>query len=97
MVLYPDAQAKGQEEIDRVLGRDRLPTFEDRLSLPYVEAIYREVMRLHPPVPMGEHFQVTYTFLMATYFLGAEHSLIEDDVYLGYHIPKGSFCSALSV
>jgi len=76
MVLHPAVQAKGQEEIDRVLGRDRLPTFEDRLSLPYVEAIYREVMRMHPPVP-----------------LGLEHSLIEDDFYQGYHIPKG--CSVI--
>ncbi|KAE9383003.1 cytochrome P450 1 [Gymnopus androsaceus JB14] len=71
IVLHPDVQAKAQEEIDRVVGRDRLPTFEDRLSLPYIEAIYRELMRLHPPVP-----------------LGIEHSSIEDDSYLGYHIPK---------
>ncbi|KAJ3936334.1 MAG: cytochrome P450 1 [Lentinula lateritia] len=53
MCLHPDAQTKGQEEIDRVIGKDRLPTFEDCRHLPYVEAIYREVMRLHPPVPLG--------------------------------------------
>ncbi|GAW09426.1 cytochrome p450 [Lentinula edodes] len=53
MCLHPNAQTKGQEEIDRVIGKDRLPTFEDRRHLPYVEAIYREVMRLHPPVPLG--------------------------------------------
>ncbi|KIK50472.1 hypothetical protein GYMLUDRAFT_89275 [Collybiopsis luxurians FD-317 M1] len=53
MCLDPEVQRKGQEELDRVVGRDRLPTFEDRPSLPYVEAIYRETMRLHPPVPLG--------------------------------------------
>ncbi|KAF9066797.1 cytochrome P450 2 Le.CYP2 [Rhodocollybia butyracea] len=53
MTLHPEVQAKGQSEIDRVIGRDRLPTFEDRQSLPYVEAIYQEVMRLHPPLPLG--------------------------------------------
>ncbi|KAJ3774223.1 cytochrome P450 1 [Lentinula raphanica] len=53
MCLHPDIQRKGQEEIDHVIGQDRLPTFEDRSSLPYVEAIYREVMRLHPPIPNG--------------------------------------------
>ncbi|KAJ3772039.1 cytochrome P450 1 [Lentinula raphanica] len=53
MCLHPDIQRKGQEEIDRVIGQDRLPTFEDRSSLPYVEAIYREVMRLYPPLPNG--------------------------------------------
>lgn len=54
MTLHPEIQRKGQEEIDVVIGKDRLPTFEDRLSLPYVEAIYREVMRLHPPIPSGK-------------------------------------------
>ncbi len=54
MALHPDFQAKAQDEIDRVVGCDRLPTLEDRKSLPYVEAIYREVMRLNPPLPLGK-------------------------------------------
>jgi len=53
MTLHPDAQTKGQEEIDHIVGKDRLPTLDDRPSLPYVESIYRETMRLHPPVPLG--------------------------------------------
>ncbi|KAF9078735.1 cytochrome P450 1 [Rhodocollybia butyracea] len=53
MTQHPDVQSKARAEIDRVIGRDRLPTFEDRSSLPYVESIYREVMRMHPPVPLG--------------------------------------------
>ncbi|KAJ4485417.1 cytochrome P450 [Lentinula aciculospora] len=53
MTLNPDVQTKGQTEIDRVIGQNRLPTFTDRPSLPYVEAIYRELMRLHPPIPNG--------------------------------------------
>ncbi|KAF9066785.1 cytochrome P450 [Rhodocollybia butyracea] len=52
LTLHPDVQAKGQAEIDGVVGRDRLPTFEDRKSLPYVQSIYREIMRLHPAVPV---------------------------------------------
>ena len=35
MILYPDVQKKAQEEIDRVVGSDRLPDFQDRKSLPY--------------------------------------------------------------
>ncbi|KAI0755469.1 cytochrome P450 [Irpex lacteus] len=37
MLLNPDAQAKAQREIDEVVGRDRLPNFADRDSLPYVQ------------------------------------------------------------
>ncbi|KAJ8091252.1 monooxygenase activity protein [Marasmius tenuissimus] len=53
MTRNPNSQAKAQKEIDEVVGRDRLPTYEDRKSLPYIEAIYREVMRWHPPGPLG--------------------------------------------
>ncbi|KAF9078698.1 cytochrome P450 1 [Rhodocollybia butyracea] len=53
MTQHPEVQSKAQAEIDRVIGRDRLPNFEDRQSLPYVESIYREIMRMHPPLPIG--------------------------------------------
>jgi hypothetical protein len=45
MVLYPECQKKAQAEIDSVIGSSRLPTFEDRERLPYVECICRETLR----------------------------------------------------
>ncbi|KIN97354.1 hypothetical protein M404DRAFT_32334 [Pisolithus tinctorius Marx 270] len=53
MVLHPDVQRKAQEEIDRVVGTDRLPDFDDRPSLPYVEAILLETLRWISVVPLG--------------------------------------------
>ncbi|EIW77084.1 cytochrome P450 [Coniophora puteana RWD-64-598 SS2] len=53
LVLHPEAQKLGQQEIDRVVGSHRLPNFEDRASLPYLEAIYRESLRWHPVSPLG--------------------------------------------
>ncbi|KAL2008457.1 hypothetical protein VTN00DRAFT_6651 [Thermoascus crustaceus] len=53
MTLYPDVQRKAQEEIDRVVGTDRLPGFEDREKLPYIDAIVKEILRWHPVAPMG--------------------------------------------
>nr|ANC28041.1 cytochrome P450 [Polyporus umbellatus] len=53
MVLYPDVQKKAQEEIDRVVGSDRLPDFEDRDNLPYVEGVFKEVFRWNATVPLG--------------------------------------------
>ena len=45
MVLYPECQAKAQEEIDAVIGSDRLPEFQDRESLPYLECLVQETLR----------------------------------------------------
>ncbi|KAG1724663.1 hypothetical protein EDB19DRAFT_1603905, partial [Suillus lakei] len=42
MVLYPNVQRRAQAEIDSVIGANRLPTFEDRALLPYVESVMRE-------------------------------------------------------
>ncbi|KAG2126244.1 cytochrome P450 [Suillus bovinus] len=53
MVLHPEVQRRAQAEIDSVIGRDRLPVFEDRTSLPYVESILRETFRWHPILPLG--------------------------------------------
>ncbi|KAJ6466258.1 cytochrome P450 [Mycena sanguinolenta] len=53
MALYPEIQEKAQTEIDTVIGAGRLPEFEDRPSLPFVEALYRETMRWRPITPLG--------------------------------------------
>ncbi|KAF8139517.1 cytochrome P450 [Mycena galopus ATCC 62051] len=53
MAIHPDIQKKAQTEIDKFIGTHRLPEFEDRPLLPFVEAIYREVMRWKPVLPLG--------------------------------------------
>ncbi|KIM73756.1 hypothetical protein PILCRDRAFT_828807, partial [Piloderma croceum F 1598] len=53
LVLYPEVQTRGQEELDRVVGRDRLPTFDDRPFLPYIEGIVKETLRWNPVLPGG--------------------------------------------
>ncbi|KAK0231772.1 cytochrome P450 [Armillaria nabsnona] len=73
MVLHPEVQEKAQAQIDAVVGSERLPTIEDRESLPYIDHILQETMRWNPVVPMG-----------------FPHRSVEDDVYRGMFIPKGS-------
>ena len=46
MLMHPDVQKRAQEELDRVVGTDRLPTLDDRENLPFVNAVIMEVMRL---------------------------------------------------
>jgi cytochrome P450 len=49
MLSFPEAQLKAQEELDRVIGRERLPELNDEPSLPYVSALIKEVQRLASP------------------------------------------------
>ncbi|KAH9941402.1 cytochrome P450 [Amylocystis lapponica] len=53
MLLYPDVQRKAQEELDRVVGIDRLPEFSDEASLPYITAIVKELLRWQPVTPLA--------------------------------------------
>ncbi|KAF8817039.1 cytochrome P450 [Phlegmacium glaucopus] len=69
MAIYPDAQRKAQDEIDRVIGSNRLPTYDDRKSLPYVEALYREVLRWGPPSPLNTAHTATEDDIYNGYFI----------------------------
>ncbi|KAF5367770.1 hypothetical protein D9758_009822 [Tetrapyrgos nigripes] len=69
MSLYPDVQRKAQQELDSVLGPGKLPTFADRDFLPYIEAIYREVMRWHPAIPMGLPHETTAPIIYRGYYI----------------------------
>ncbi|KAI0343875.1 cytochrome P450 [Trametopsis cervina] len=54
MLTHPDVLSKVQAEMDAVTGNGaRLPTFEDREALPYLEAVMSEVLRWGVPVPLG--------------------------------------------
>ncbi|KAF8196263.1 putative monooxygenase [Mycena galopus ATCC 62051] len=53
MMLNQDVQAKAREELDGVVGPDRLPVLQDRASLPYVRSMMTEVFRWQPAIPLG--------------------------------------------
>lgn len=53
LVMFPEVQQRAQEEIGHVVGTDRLPTFEDRENLPYVDGIVKEAWRWNPIAPLG--------------------------------------------
>ncbi|KZT69384.1 cytochrome P450 [Daedalea quercina L-15889] len=59
MILFPSALVKAQEEIDYVIGNERLPTYDDRESLPYLECLLQEVYRWHSPIQFGLPHEVT--------------------------------------
>ncbi|CEL57076.1 O-methylsterigmatocystin oxidoreductase OS=Aspergillus flavus (strain ATCC 200026 / FGSC A1120 / NRRL 3357 / JCM 12722 / SRRC 167) GN=ordA PE=2 SV=1 [Rhizoctonia solani AG-1 IB] len=53
MVHYPDIQAKIQQEVDTVVGDQRLPEIEDQDNLPYIGRVIKEVSRWRPVAPLG--------------------------------------------
>ncbi|KAL7597836.1 cytochrome P450 98A2 [Lactuca sativa] len=52
LVKNPRVQQKAQEELDRVIGTDRIMSETDFSKLPYLQSIAKEALRLHPPTPL---------------------------------------------
>nr|WGU11329.1 p-coumarate 3-hydroxylase [Crinum x powellii] len=52
LVKHPRVQEKVQEELDRVVGVDRIMTETDFPNLPYLQCVVKEALRLHPPTPL---------------------------------------------
>ncbi|KAF8399955.1 hypothetical protein HHK36_015827 [Tetracentron sinense] len=52
MVLHPDVQAKAQHELDQCIGDHTHVKDSDIPNLPYLQAIVKEVLRIHPPGPL---------------------------------------------
>lgn len=50
-VLHPDAVRRVQQELDAVVGQERLLSFEDMPKLPYLNGFVKEVLRWRPIVP----------------------------------------------
>jgi cytochrome P450 len=70
----PSFIPKAQQELDAVVGKDRMPTYEDYEALPYIQAVVSETLRWRPVAVLG----------------GTPHASTEDFMYEGMFIPKGS-------
>ena len=52
MVLHPEIQLKAQAEIENIVGSSRVVSDSDIPNLPYLQAIVKECLRVHPPGPL---------------------------------------------
>ncbi|KAE8322187.1 cytochrome P450 [Aspergillus sergii] len=75
MCAFPDVQQEAYAEINRVVGEDRMPDWSDEENLPYCRALVSECLRWRTVTILG----------------GIPHAPIQDDVYQGYTIPKGTW------
>lgn len=91
MTLHQDVQVKAQAEIDSLLEGSRLPEMQDQEHLPYVRNVLKEVLRWRSVAPLGMTALVSdYGEFLNESSTGVPHACIQDDMYKGYHIPKGS-------
>lgn len=77
MVLNPGIQRKVQHELDAAFGNNKISTtsFESELArLPYLQAVIKETLRLHPPGPL----------------LSWARLATQDVCVAGHHIPAGT-------
>ncbi|KAL2319830.1 hypothetical protein Fmac_028799 [Flemingia macrophylla] len=53
LIKNPQIMNKVQQELNTVVGQDRLVTELDLANLPYLQAVVKETLRLHPPTPLS--------------------------------------------
>lgn len=90
LLRYPEVQKRAQSELDAVVGRDRLPEYEDKEALPYINAICQELLRWRMVAPLGKSdIRGKGRVNLPLFNVGVPHAAMEDDVYEGLFIPKG--------
>ncbi|KAL0563744.1 hypothetical protein V5O48_018320 [Marasmius crinis-equi] len=67
MLHFPQVMKKAQQELDSVVGQQRLPEYSDKPNLPYINAIVNETLRWRPVAVLG----------------GTPHAVTADDIYNG--------------
>ena len=89
-MLHPHALT-AQEEIDQLLGGERLLQYSDRPKLPYASAVFKEIVRWRPPTPLGLSWLPTpVQVIISLFHVGIPHRSIQDDIREGHFIPAGT-------
>nr|CAD7202210.1 unnamed protein product [Timema douglasi] len=87
LVHYPEIQIKAQKEIDDVVGRDRTPSLDDKSSLPYIEAIQREVHRRQSLAPLSILRRCTEDTTLGGYFI-PKNTVILPNLWAAHNDPE---------
>ncbi|KAJ3569349.1 hypothetical protein NP233_g5109 [Leucocoprinus birnbaumii] len=87
MTLYPEVARRARSELDEVIGSDRLPTFDDRESLPYMNALVKEVFRWYTVVPAAVPHCSTQDDVHEGYFI-PKGTLVIPNIWKFTHDPR---------
>ncbi|KAF1975719.1 cytochrome P450 76C3 [Bimuria novae-zelandiae CBS 107.79] len=83
---YPEVQHKAWEELDRVVGKERSPTYDDEENLPYIRAIVKETMRIRPVTNIGSPHYTTAPIVYKDVFIPA-NSIVALEQYPIHYDP----------
>ena len=83
----PEIQARVHEELDRVIGRDALPTVDDRTRLPYTFACLAESMRYRTIGPLGLPHKASEDTEIGGYRIPAGTQVL-GNIYSIHHDPR---------
>ncbi|KAG4400013.1 hypothetical protein GLYMA_08G350800v4 [Glycine max] len=90
LVRNPHVFKKAREEIESVVGKERLVKESDIPNLPYLQAVLKETLRLHPPTPIfareamrtcqveGYDIPENSTILISTWAIGRDPNYWDD-------------------
>ncbi|KAA8642384.1 uncharacterized protein ATNIH1004_011328 [Aspergillus tanneri] len=83
-ILHPEVVRKGQEELDSVVGAERLPSFTGLESLPYIRALVSELLRWRPISPIGVPHAVIKDDEYLGYFIPAGSTIIANQLGMNH-------------
>jgi cytochrome P450 len=69
-------QRKLQDELDKVVGKSRLPALNDRSELPYTQAVINELLRYSSLVPFSLFHKATKDVQLAGYTIPKDTMMI---------------------
>ena len=87
VTYFPEVQKEIHSEIDRLLGKEKLPTESDRFKLAYTEAFLNETMRFHCAGPILIPRSTTCNLMFRGYSI-PENTFIMVNMWSCMHDPE---------